>query len=359
MDFDNSISESDEDEEEFPPLPSDIETTTYINAREPYDNRHHTIDLFYCPSPPFPSPPPPPLSPPPSRSLLASTGSMIRTYANLHTFASIRNHEARTEAHISFATQYKKKSRAPVVSMLDSVYINIPGPLSKPITLANEVTYATLLNTTSLVPSSICSDASTNYAEYQQIQIPPTLRTLSPRQCYENVTTRRPPPLPCDSPTDLVQSEPSPPALPSEKNPSPCESKADSVISAPSSRAHIYINLERQNEQPPLVPTRSNKGVVVTVQTSPSPPAPPPIIPRRKGPKEGATPSSSPPTSTPSPDKESDEVELHSLGSSSNASTIQVSSRLSSESCSTFISFFASLLDSERTTSEYDSEFCR
>ena len=131
MDFDNSISESDEDEEEFPPLPSDIETTTYINAREPYDNRHHAIDLFFCPSPPFPSPPPPPLSPRSSRSLLTSTGSMIRTYANLHTFASIRNHEARTEAHISFATQYKKKSRAPVVATLDSVYINIPGATRK------------------------------------------------------------------------------------------------------------------------------------------------------------------------------------------------------------------------------------
>ena len=343
MDFVNSISESDDDQEEFPPLPSDIETTTYINVRDPYDNRHHAIDLFYCPSPPFPSPPPP-LSPPP-RSSLAPTGSMIRTYANLHTFASIRNHEARTQPHVSFATQYKKKLRAPLVSLLDSVYINLPRPPAKPITIANEVTYATLLNTTSLMPISICSDASANYAEYQQIQIPPSSAPSSPRGCYENVKPRRPPPLPCDTPRELEQSASSPSPSPSESNQSsPSGSQMNSDVPLPPSRAHTYINLEHQPDRPPVVPTRSSKAGAVTRQT------PPPVIPRRKEPKSSVA-SSSPPVSTPSPDKESDEVELQSLGTSSNASTIQVSSPLSAEQCS----LFESLLDSEGVSSEYES----
>ena len=259
--FPNSVEESENDDEEFPPLPSDIETLTY-------DNRHRSIDLFYCPSPPLPSPP------------LSIDGTMVRTYANMHTFSSIRDTEYRPfQTKITFATQFKKKARAPIAGFLEGTYVNLsvparphsesppppPPPLEiKPIQVANEVTYATLINTTSLGSvsaghSSITSDFLINHVEYQQIQIPFKANTKPPTCAYENIKTRRAPPPPI-----VVCEEVS-------ASPLPVTVTVDLPVISNSS-VHTYINVQFQDDQAPAIPSRSNK----------TPSDSPPLLPPRK-----------------------------------------------------------------------------
>ncbi|CAF1033852.1 unnamed protein product [Adineta ricciae] len=289
MELETSLEEPDEDEnEEFPPLPSDIEIPSFTNTPDLYDNRPNPIDFVYCTSPPLPSPPTfsPPAPPPPT----TSTGTMERVYANARTFSSIRRNDSFTPVPLSFATQHRKKARAPIACSFQSIYVNIPispplppppqlSPLHstltpvKPVNTSNEVTYATLMNTTSLAPS-ICPDISLNHAEYQQIQIQHEIFRVNSNRIYENIKARRPPPPPCYSP---------PPAVPIENNKSsPDQTMNDHDFlpsSLPSSSAveHIYINLKCQDDQPPAIPTRTCKSIPISIQLSP-----PPIISRRK-----------------------------------------------------------------------------
>jgi hypothetical protein len=311
MELDNSLEESDDNDEEFPPLPSDIDILSYAHTPDPYDNRHHTIDFFYCASPPLPSPPPP--LPP-----LASTSTMTRTYANARTFASIRNHDYLNQQAISFATQHKKKARAPIACLLQSVYVNLPMPPPpppppsppKPINTSNEVTYATLLNTTSMAPS-ISSDLTINHVEYQQIQIQQEPDEINYHRIYENVKSRRPPPPPCYSQTNFSSQSP----LFSVIVP---ETITNDLIS--NSSAHIYVNLDFHDDKPPTIPMRTSKTLQITVQTSPPPPA---IPPRNDHKEETLWSSSSVPTSPIG--KGQDEGETNTHETSSNASTVQVS----------------------------------
>ena len=274
MKLDNSMEEPDDDDDDddddivFPPLPSNIDLPSYGNTPDPYDNRHHTMDLFYCPTPPFPSPPPPP---PPSAA------TMTRMYANARTFSSIRMHDSTSQPMVSFATQQRKKTRAPIASFIQSVYVNLPrprSPPSKPVNLANEVTYATLLNTTSLVPT-LGSDVIVNHVEYQQIQHQSGRKVSIP--IYENVKPRRPPPPPLCSPTNTPLRPASWSIIPLENDQplAPVQQNNNRPVS--SSSAHIYINLEYQNDKPPALPTRTTKSVRIAVQTTtPPPPAIPP-----------------------------------------------------------------------------------
>jgi len=319
MELENSIEEpddDDDDDEEFPPLPSDIDLPSYVDVPDPYDNRYHSIDVFYCASPPFPSPPPPPLPPPPT-----SSTTMTRICTNAHTFASIQNHDSINQPMISFATQQRKKIRAPIACLVQSVYVNMPKPRSpppKPVNTTNEVTYATLINTTSMVPS-ICSDLTINHVEYQQIQH--KSKEIHHNRIYENVKSRRPPPRPYDSPKNIPQRPTSWSIIPLEddKPLSPSEIINSDTIS--SSSARIYINLEYHKDEPPAIPTRTCKSVQIPVQTaSSSSPPPPPVIPPRNEQKGEIRCLSSSVTTSPV-EKEQDAHET-----SSNASTVQVSS---------------------------------
>ncbi|CAF1034210.1 unnamed protein product [Adineta ricciae] len=288
MELETSLEEPDEDEnEEFPPLPSDIEVPSFTNTPDLYDNRHNPIDFVYCASPPLPSPPTfsPPAPPPPT----TSAGTMDRVYANARTISSIRHNGSLTPIPVSFATQHKKKARAPIACSFQSIYVNIPmspplppppqlSPLHltptpvKPVNTSNEVTYATLMNTTSLVPS-ICPDITLNHVEYQQIQIQHEIVRVNSNRIYENIKARRPPPPPCYSP---------PPAIPIENNKSPPDQTVNdhdclpSSLSSTSAGEHIYINLKCQDDQPPAIPTRTCKSIPISTQLSP-----PPIISRR------------------------------------------------------------------------------
>ena len=99
---------------------------------------------------------------------------MARIYANARTFTSIRNYDSLNQPFVSFATQQKRKPRAPVACLLQSVYANIPtSPVRppKPLNTSNEVTYATLVNTTSLVPSIDSDSTKNDHVKYQQIHL--------------------------------------------------------------------------------------------------------------------------------------------------------------------------------------------
>ncbi len=303
MELENSIEESDDDDEEFPPLPSDIDVPSYANTPDPYDNRHHTINFYYCSSPPLPSPPPP-----------TSSATMQRIYANARTFTSIRNHDSINQPIIAFATQQRKKPRAPMVCLLQNVYVNLPiSP--KPVNTSNEVTYATLMNTTSFVPS-ICSDVTLNHVEYQQIQIQHEVDAMDHNRIYENIKPRRPPPPPCYSQKNNLQCSISP--VDADKSLSHSKVINKDIIAT--SSEHIYINLKYHEDTPPVIPTRTCKPVPITIQASP----PPPIIPRRNEQKEEIRCSSSS-IITSSLEREQDERDINALETSSNASSIQVS----------------------------------
>jgi hypothetical protein len=319
MELDNSTGEpddDDDDEKEFPPLPTDIDLPLYSDIPDAYDNRYHALDLFYCVSPPFPSPPPPPPLPP-------SSATMTRIYANAHTFSSIRNHDGKNQPMISFATQQRKKNRAPIACLLQNVYVNLPKPRSpppplpppNPLNISNEVTYATLLNTTSMVPLS-CPDLTINHVEYQQIQHKSD--EIHHNQIYENIKIRRPPPPPYVSPTNIPQRPASWSIIPLEDDKPLSPSKIINKDMNSSSSAHIYINLEYHNDKPPTIPTRKCKSVRITAQKSSSSPPPPVIPPRNEQKQEIPCSSSSVATSV---EKEQEVQET-----SSNASTIQVSS---------------------------------
>jgi hypothetical protein len=304
MKLENSMEEPDDDDDdiEFPPLPSNIDITSHTNTPDPYDNRHHVLELFYCPSPPLPSPPPP----------TTSSATMTRIYANARTLSFLRTHDRTNQPMISFATQQRKKSRAPIASLLQSVYVNMPRPRSPPpkvVNISNEITYTTLINTTSIVPP-ISSDLTINHAEYQQIQHKSVEINRIP--IYENVKPRRLPPPPSPSPTNIPQRPASWSIIPLENDQllSPTKLNNNKIISS-SSSARIYINLEYHNDKPPALPTRTCKSTRIVVQTSSSPP--PPLIPPRKEQKSSVT--------TSPVEKEQDAYET-----TSNASTVQVSS---------------------------------
>lgn len=348
---DDDDDDDDDDVLEFPPLPSDIDLPSYVDLTlGPYDNRHRTIDLFYCTSPPFPSPPPPLLSPqpvpppplPPSSS--SSSMTMTRIYANAHTFSSIRNTDSINQPMISFATQQKKKNRAPIACLLQSVYVNLPQPRtppppppppslppplssSNPTNTINEVTYATLLNTTSMV-TSINSDLIVNHVEYQQIQH--KSNEINRNRIYENVKSRPPPPPPPSTPTFTVQANI--PQRPSSWSVIPVEDDKPLLPSKPiinneisSSSAHIYINLECHKDKPPTLPSRRSKSVRTSMETSSSSSLStlvPPVIPPRNE-QRGDLRCSSSSITISSGQKEQDTHET-----SSNTSTIQVNSSL-------------------------------
>lgn len=266
MELDNSIEQPDDDEEnnnnnEFPPLPTDIDILSCENSSDTYDNRQNTMDLFYCPSPPLPPPPPPP----------SATATITRKHRNSNTFTSIRTVNNSQPSIVTFSTQYKKKIRTPIVSFLDNVYVNMPRllppkvPISKSISIPNEVVYATLINTSSLITTN-STDQPVNHVEYQQIQH--KSKQLIDSRIYENISNRRPPPPPaaaaviCPSPKDTPQRPTSWSIIPLENNPQTTE--------------HIYINLEFQNDQPPSLPKRTTKTVRIAsppILASPSPPA--------------------------------------------------------------------------------------
>ena len=306
MEFEYSIEEP--DDEEFPPLPSDIDLPPYTHTPDPYDNRHHTLDIFYCVSPPLPSPPPP---------LPPTSSTMTQIYANARTFASIRNYDSINPPTVSFATQHKKKPRAPVACLLQSVYVNIPiqppspPPSIKPINLSNEVTYATLMNTTSMAPS-MCSDLTINHVEYQQIRIQHESDQINHKQIYENIKSRRPPPPPYQSQQPSTGSAIS---LDIDKSLSPSKLLNNDIIS--SSSAHIYINLEYHEEKPPTIPTRTCKSIPITIQASP------PVIPPRNEQKKEIHRSSSSVATSPI-QREPDEGDINAFETSSNASSVQV-----------------------------------
>jgi hypothetical protein len=333
MELENSIEDPDGDNAMFPPLPSDIELPSYANTPDPYDNRYHTVDLFYCPSPPLPSPPPPP--PPTSAATLA------RMYANARTFSSIRTHDSINQPSVSFATQHKKKVRAPIASLMEGVYVNIPvlppplppTPPPKSGSISNEVTYATLLNTTSMVPS-IYSDLTINHVEYQQIELQHQSDEINHHRIYENIKSRRPPPLPFHS-----QQSPSWSIIPFEIDKSLSPSKLTNNHIIPSSSAHIYVNLQYHEDKPPAIPTRTSKSIPMIIQTSPPPPM---LPPRNRQKKETHFSSSSVATSL--IETEPDEGDMNAAETSSNASTVQVSSII-------FFKMFIDLtfLDGKRT----------
>ncbi|CAF2802009.1 unnamed protein product [Rotaria sp. Silwood2] len=323
MEFKNSIEESgdedDEDDEEFPPLPSDIDLPSHTNTPDPYDNRHRTVEFFYCPSPPLPSPP---LPSPPQLPLLTSSVTMARIYANARTLTSIRNPNSINQPTISFATQQKKKGRAPVAGLLQSVYVNIPISPSpslppKPVNISNEVTYATLMNTTSMAPS-ISSDLTTNHVEYQQIHIQNETDKIKHSRIYENIKSNRPPPPPYYSQAKFSQRTSSLSVTPLEVDKSLSHSKIlNNQIISPSS-AHIYINLECHDDKPPIIPTRTTKQSPITIQMSP----PPPVIPPRNEQKDDFHSSSTNLITSPV-EKEQDEGDTNVLETSSNASSVQ------------------------------------
>jgi hypothetical protein len=318
MELDNSIEDPDDEDEEFPPLPSDIDLPAHITPQDPYDNRHNTMDLFYCASPPLPSPPPP--APPPT-----SAATLARMYANARTFSSIHTHDSYNHP-VSFATQQKKKIRAPIACLLEGLYVNIPMPPPptpppppsppKPENISNEVTYATLMNTTSLIPS-IYSDLTMNHVEYQQIQIQHESDEINHNRIYENIKSRRPPPLPYLSQSISPQQSIS---LEIDKSLSPSKIFNNDII--PSSSAHIYINLQYHEDKPPAIPTRTCKSIPITIQTSSSPP--PPVIPPRNEHKKALRFSSSSVATSPI-ETEQDEKDINAVETSSNASTVQVS----------------------------------
>jgi hypothetical protein len=179
--------------------------------------------------------------------------------------------------------------------------------------ISNEVTYATLLNTTSMVPS-ISSDLIISHVQYQQIQH--KFDEINQNRIYENIKPRRPPPPPYDSPKNLSQRPASCSIIPLEDDKllSPAKLINNEITS--SSSAHIYINLEYHNDQPPALPTRTCKSVQINIQTLPSPP---PVLPPRNGHKEEMRCSSSSLATSPV------EGEQNIHETSSNASTVEVS----------------------------------
>jgi hypothetical protein len=243
---------------------------------------------------------------------------MTRIYANARTISSLRSHASTNQPIVSFATQQRKKSRAPIASILQSVYVNMPrrrSPPPKVENLSNEITYATLMNTTSIAPP-VSAESTINHAEYQQVQHKSNKASRIP--IYENVKPRRLPPPPVCSPTNTPQRPASWSIIPVENDRllSPTKLEKKKIISA--SSAHIYINLEYHNDKPPALPTRTCKSTRIA-QTASSPP-PPPAIPPRKEQKPGIHFSLSSPTTSPV-EKEQDVYET-----TSNASTVQVSS---------------------------------
>ena len=260
MDLYNSIDDSDEDDEEFPPLPSDIETMTY-------DNRHNSINLFYCPSPSFPTPPP--MQNDRFLNLVSPEQTLLRTYANVRTFTSKRSSDLTISPQISFATQFKKKSRPPIVTFLETTYVNMPASTDKMKSTPTEVTYATLMNTTSLMPLSNSSDHLNNHAEYQELHIASSKNDDEVVSgLYENVKVRRPPPIPNESSKSVkLENFSSPEEI--------SVSKLDVALMKNDS-SHIYMNLKMNNDSPPTLPSRLNKSLDTERSRSPSPPLIPP-----------------------------------------------------------------------------------
>ena len=319
MELDNSIQQSsnnnnedddDDDEnsptitnEEFPPLPTDIDVQSCENASDTYDNRQNTMELLDCPSPPLPPPPPPP----------SATTTVERKHRNSNTFTSIHATHSPSQSIVTFSTQYKKKNRAPIVSFLDNIYVNMPRTLppevpivSKPsISIPNEVIYATLINTSSLITTNP-PDQPVNHVEYQQIRH--KSKQTTDLRIYENVPCRRPPPPPCQSSQDTPQRPTSWSIIPVENEQS---------ASIPTNE-HIYINLEYQNDQPPIPPKRTTKTVRIASPPILASPPPPAIPPRQDLKENGRCPSTSV-TLVPTDDDQD------MLETSSNASTLKVS----------------------------------
>lgn len=225
MDLKNSIDESDDEEEEFPPLPSELETSNY-------DNRNNSIDLFYCPSPSFPSPP---VSG--SNDSLDVCGESIRfrTYSNIRTLKEKHFSDSKLKTKQNFATQIKKKNRTVIGSFFESFYVNLNDRKSETIEIKqeNELNYATLMNSTSNVQPSSSFDQLNNHAEYQEIRIASSNRenAATPR-LYENVrAARRAPPVP---------------------------KEVEEVCQKDFSR--LYINLQEEKDSPPTLPIRLKKS---------------------------------------------------------------------------------------------------
>ncbi|CAF1312017.1 unnamed protein product [Adineta steineri] len=334
MELGNSMDEPDDDdddddddaEEEFPPLPSDIDIPSHTNTPDPYDNRYYTVNYSYCSSPPLPPPPPPPQLPP------TSTATMTRIYANARTISSIRSHDTINQPTIGFATQHKKKARAPIAYPFESVYVNMPispplpsppspppsTPPKIPVNIPDEVLYATLMNTTSLV-TSLCSDTEINHVEYQQVQHKSDDK--GHKRIYENIKSRRPPPPPCYSQTNTLRRRMSLcPVIPVDVDISLAQPNINNNDIIISPAEHTYINLECNEDIPPIIPKRTCKSIVNTVQISSSPS--PPIVPPRKEQKQDVRCSSSNLTTTLLETEQQDE-DINGLETSSNASTVQ------------------------------------
>lgn len=371
MELDNSVEEStdDDDEEEFPPLPSDIDFPSYANTPDPYDNSRTTREFLFFPSPPLPSPPQAnQLSPAP-----ASSENMIRILTNSRTVSTIRSHDTVKQKTVSFATQQKKKTRIPICDFLEGVYVNIstlkplkpapppppptatlPLPLSssgspESITVPNEVTYATLMNTTSMGLLPTNSDTGTIHAHYQEINIHNKSVKTNQSRIYENIKARRPPPPPYYSQKNFFKRTSSVSST-ATSNPEISRSLIHSQLVDDDlnscSNAHIYINLEFQDDKPPIIPTRSTKKQApIIVQKSLTPPSPPVIPPR--GEQKEDTRSLISTTGILSIEKEQNEEDTNAHETSSNASSVQVSCIISIREKKTKQIFIH--LDSKRT----------
>jgi hypothetical protein len=264
MDLNNSVDDSDDDDEEFPPLPTDIDVPIYVHRHEPYDNQNRTIDLFYCPSPSLPSAS--------SSPVLSCSSAMIRAYANIHTLTSIRQHDHQQSATIQFARQYKKKDRASVTCLADNLYVNMCRPKENSMNISNEVTYATLINTTSLMPSTSSTDDNVHdHAEYQQIQVSCQIdHCQSHERIYENIQQERraPPPLPMDGQFEGVSPLLSPSLSCSDVtltfNEPLLTTTNDDHRTNTHPSAHTYINLEFCDEPPPVLPSRACQSMPAT-----------------------------------------------------------------------------------------------
>ena len=266
---------------------------------------------------------------------------MVRTYANVHNFSSIRNFNEKNRPFVPFATQLKKKTRAPIACLLDNVYVNIPVVPPKPVHVSNEVTYATLLNTSSALLSATSTDPPVSHAEYQQIQIQSKGEKTDTRRIYENVKSRRPPPPPC-----YAKRPPVVPPVETDESVSCSENVSKRTL--PPRRTHLYINMKQAQDQPPAIPTRVSKPAPVVAD----PALPPAIPPRREQKQEDSCATSNAVAS--SIQTEQEERETNAAETCSNASTVRVGCSL------TYLSYphlLAPLhLDCERTRGEHGSE---
>jgi hypothetical protein len=132
---------------------------------------------------------------------------MIKTYTDTYTYTSLRRYDGVTPT---------KQTTCRV----HNIYANIPISSTN---ISNEITYATLLNTTS----------NKNHVRYEHIAIQHALDENNNNRIYENVKIPRVPSLPI---------------IPLRSHPETC---SDIVI--PSS--HIYINLQNHKDTPSIIPT--------------------------------------------------------------------------------------------------------